>query len=48
VKRLRALLPRAELKVFPGARHSLAAEVPAPLAGAVDEFLLRPMPIAAE
>jgi hypothetical protein len=28
--------------VFPGARHSLAAEVPGALAAAIEEFLTRP------
>lgn len=41
VARLCALLPRCELRVFPGARHSLAAEVPDALAAALDEFLAR-------
>ncbi len=41
VKKLMTLLPRGELKVFAGARHSLAQEVPEELAQAVDEFLLR-------
>jgi 4,5:9,10-diseco-3-hydroxy-5,9,17-trioxoandrosta-1(10),2-diene-4-oate hydrolase len=42
VARLAALLPRCELRVFPGARHSLAAEIPDELAAALDEFLTRP------
>ena len=42
VARLAKLLPRCELRVFPGARHSLAAEVPGALAAAIDEFLTRP------
>jgi pimeloyl-ACP methyl ester carboxylesterase len=42
VARLAALLPRCELRVFPGARHSLAAEIPEALAAALEEFLLRP------
>lgn len=42
VARLAALLPRCELRVFPGARHSLAAEIPDALAAALDEFLTRP------
>ena len=42
VRRLHELLPRSELKVYPNARHSLAAEVPEPLAAAIDEFLTRP------
>lgn len=41
VKRLAALIPRAELKIFPGARHSLANEVPEQLADACNEFFLR-------
>jgi 4,5:9,10-diseco-3-hydroxy-5,9,17-trioxoandrosta-1(10),2-diene-4-oate hydrolase len=42
VARLAKLLPRCELRVFPGARHSLAAEIPDDLAAALDEFLTRP------
>lgn len=42
VARLAKLLPRCELRVFPGARHSLAAEIPDELAAAIDEFLTRP------
>jgi pimeloyl-ACP methyl ester carboxylesterase len=42
VARLYTLLPRGELRVFPGARHSLAAEIPDELAAALDEFLARP------
>ena len=42
VARLAELLPRNELQVFPGARHSLAAEIPDELAAALEEFLLRP------
>ncbi len=42
VARLAELLPRSELRVFPGARHSLAAEIPDELAAALEEFLLRP------
>lgn len=41
VARLHALLPNSELRVFPGARHSLAAEVPEDLGRAVAEFLTR-------
>ena len=41
VARLSRLLPRCELRVFPGARHSLAAEIPGPLAEALAEFLGR-------
>jgi hypothetical protein len=36
------LLPRSERLIFRNARHSLAAEVPVPLAAAVVEFLDRP------
>jgi 2-hydroxy-6-oxonona-2,4-dienedioate hydrolase len=39
VKRLVELLPHAHLRVFPGARHSLANEVPGELAREVDGFL---------
>jgi pimeloyl-ACP methyl ester carboxylesterase len=42
VKRLAKLLPQAELRIFPGARHSLANEVPGPLGDAVDGFFCRP------
>ncbi len=42
VAKLAKLLPHCELKVFPGARHSLAAEVPDALAAAIDGFLARP------
>jgi len=42
VARLRKLLPRAELRVFPGARHSLASEIPELLASTVDDFLKKP------
>jgi pimeloyl-ACP methyl ester carboxylesterase len=42
VARLHELLPRSELRVFPGAGHALATEVPAELAAAIDEFLTRP------
>lgn len=41
VKRLAGMIPRAELKVFPGARHSLANEVPEQLASAVNDFFAR-------
>ena len=41
VARLAKLLPRCELRVFPGARHSLAAEIPDDLAAALEEFLTR-------
>jgi len=40
VARLHALLPDSRLRVFPGARHSLAAEIPQELAAALSEFLL--------
>ena len=43
VARLSKLLPRCELRVFPGARHSLAAEIPDALAEALEEFLIRPV-----
>ena len=39
VQRLAALLPRATLRVFEGARHSLASEVPAQLGADVHRFL---------
>jgi pimeloyl-ACP methyl ester carboxylesterase len=42
VARLARLLPRCELRVFPGARHSLAAEIPGDLAAALEDFLTRP------
>ena len=42
VAKLAKLLPDCELQVFPGARHSLAAEVPDALAAAIDGFLTRP------
>ncbi len=42
VARLHQLLPHNELLVFRNARHSLAAEVPEPLAAAIEEFLDRP------
>ena len=42
VARLAKLIPRCTLRVFPGARHSLAAEVPDALAEAIDAFLARP------
>jgi pimeloyl-ACP methyl ester carboxylesterase len=42
VVRLARLLPRCELRIFPGARHSLANEIPDLLADAIDEFLSRP------
>jgi 2-hydroxy-6-oxonona-2,4-dienedioate hydrolase len=42
VKRLLGLLPRANLHIFPGARHSLAAEVPEQLAALAARFLLDP------
>jgi pimeloyl-ACP methyl ester carboxylesterase len=41
VAKLAKRLPHCELRVFPGARHSLAAEIPDALAGAVDAFLAR-------
>jgi pimeloyl-ACP methyl ester carboxylesterase len=42
VARLHQLLPHNEFRIFPGARHSLAAEVPDRLADRIDEFLRRP------
>jgi pimeloyl-ACP methyl ester carboxylesterase len=42
VARLQSLLPHSELHVFPGARHSLAAEVPEALSAEIEEFLSRP------
>lgn len=39
VKRLHELIPQSQLRVFPGARHSLAAEIPGSLADALVEFL---------
>ncbi len=39
VRRLAGLLPRAHLRVFEGARHSLANEVPQALGADVDAFL---------
>ena len=42
VARLHQLLPHNEFRVFPGARHSLAAEIPGRLAETIDEFLRRP------
>jgi pimeloyl-ACP methyl ester carboxylesterase len=42
VAKLAKRIPRCELRVFPGARHSLAAEIPDELAAALDEFLTRP------
>lgn len=39
VRRLATLLPRATLRCFPGARHSLANEIPALLGAEVDAFL---------
>ena len=41
VQRLAKLLPQASLRVFAGARHSLANEIPALLGGEVDTFLLQ-------
>jgi pimeloyl-ACP methyl ester carboxylesterase len=41
VAQLATLLPHCELRVFPGARHSLAAEIPQALAAALEEFLTR-------
>jgi len=47
VAKLAKRLPHCELQVFPGARHSLAAEVPDALAAAIDAFLTRPEPVRA-
>ena len=44
VKMLARMMPRAELKVFAGARHSLASEIPEQLATACEEFFQRPTP----
>ena len=41
VARIHELLPNGELHVFPGARHSIEAEIPDALAGAILEFLAR-------
>jgi len=42
VAQLAKLLPRCQLRAFPDARHSLAAEVPDALAAAIDDFLTGP------
>ena len=42
VAKLHQLLPRNELRVFPGARHSIETEQPDALAEAIDEFVSRP------
>lgn len=42
VARLHQLLPHSELRVFPGAGHALATEVPDELAAELDDFLTRP------
>jgi pimeloyl-ACP methyl ester carboxylesterase len=42
VAKLAKGLPRCELRIFPGARHALAAEVPDALASALDAFLTAP------
>ena len=42
VKTLATLLPRVRLHIFPGARHSLANEVPEALGRTLDEFLREP------
>ena len=39
VRRLVTLLPQAVLKIFPGARHSLASEIPGALAASLISFL---------
>ncbi len=46
VRRLERLIPKATLRVFEGARHSLANEIPEDLAGAANEFLLADAPLA--
>lgn len=43
VKKLSELIPNARLKVFEGARHSLANEVPEALARVANDFLLEPV-----
>jgi pimeloyl-ACP methyl ester carboxylesterase len=42
VKKLASLIPGSRLVVFEGARHSLADEVPVPLAQSIDAFLTSP------
>ncbi len=42
VAKLHRLLPRNELRVFPGARHSIETEIPDDLARAIDAFVSRP------
>jgi pimeloyl-ACP methyl ester carboxylesterase len=41
VARLHTLLPSSELRVFPGAGHALATEIPDELAREIEAFLLR-------
>jgi len=41
VARLQELLPDCELHVHPGARHSLASEIPERLAADIADFLAR-------
>ena len=43
VARLHALLPRSELRVFPGAGHALASEVPDELGAELADFFSRPV-----
>lgn len=42
VARLHALLPRNELHVFPGARHSIETEIPDAVAATIDAYVSRP------
>lgn len=44
VEMLAATIPNCELRIFPGARHALAAEVPVELGEAIDQFLRRGIP----
>mgnify|MGYP002623361739 FL=1 len=44
VARLHELIPDSELRVFPGARHSLAAEIPAELSAALAGFFAKAGP----
>ncbi len=39
VKRLAKLIPRAELRIFKGARHSLATEIPDAVCAEIEQFL---------
>ncbi len=45
VKRLREILPQAKLRVFSGAKHSLANEIPEHLAEVTNSFLLSTDPL---